>query len=34
MMVSFIDEHRHVYGAGPICAVLPIGPSTYYAWLL
>jgi putative transposase len=29
-MVSFIDEHRKVYGVGPICAVLPIAPSTYY----
>jgi putative transposase len=33
MMVSFIDEHRHAYGVEPICAVLPIAPSTYYAWL-
>jgi len=33
MMVSFIDEHRHVYGVEPICAVLPIAPSTYYAYL-
>jgi len=33
MMVSFIDQHRHVYGVEPICAVLPIAPSTYYAWL-
>lgn len=29
-MVSFIDEHRGVYGVEPICAVLPIAPSTYY----
>jgi len=29
-MVSFIDEHRKVYGVGPICATLPIAPSTYY----
>ena len=29
-MVSFIDEHRKVYGVGPMCAVLPIAPSTYY----
>ena len=29
-MVSFIDEHRQVYGVEPICAVLPIAPSTYY----
>jgi putative transposase len=30
MMVSFIDEHRATYGVEPICAVLPIAPSTYY----
>ena len=29
-MVSFIDEHRGTYGVEPICAVLPIAPSTYY----
>ena len=29
-MVSFIDEHREVYGVEPICEVLPIAPSTYY----
>ena len=29
-MVAFIDKHRHVYGVEPICAVLPIAPSTYY----
>ena len=29
MMVSFIDEHREVYGVEPICEVLPIAPSTY-----
>jgi transposase InsO family protein len=29
-MVDFIDEHRDVYGVEPICAVLPIAPSTYY----
>ena len=29
-MVSFIDEHRDVYGVEPICAQLPIAPSTYY----
>ena len=31
MMVSFIDEYRGEYGVEPICAVLPIAPSTYYA---
>jgi putative transposase len=29
-MVSFIDAHREVYGVEPICAMLPIAPSTYY----
>jgi transposase InsO family protein len=29
-MVSFIDEQRELYGVEPICAVLPIAPSTYY----
>jgi transposase InsO family protein len=29
-MVSFIDEHRVQYGVEPICAQLPIAPSTYY----
>jgi transposase InsO family protein len=30
-MVSFIDAHRGEYGVEPICEVLPIAPSTYYA---
>ena len=30
-MVAFIDDHRAEYGVEPICAVLPIAPSTYYA---
>src|SRR2546426_7293884 len=30
-MVSFIDDHREAYGVEPICAVLPIAPSTYHA---
>lgn len=30
-MVAFIDDHRGVYGVEPICRVLPIAPSTYYA---
>jgi transposase InsO family protein len=30
-MVSFIDDHRATYGVEPICRVLPIAPSTYYA---
>jgi putative transposase len=29
-MVAFIDHHRDVYGVEPICAVLPIAPSTYF----
>lgn len=29
-MVSFIDEHRDTHGVEPICAMLPIAPSTYY----
>lgn len=28
--MSFIDDHREVYGVEPICDVLPIAPSTYY----
>jgi putative transposase len=30
-MIAFIDEHRAAYGVEPICAHLPIAPSTYYA---
>ena len=30
-MKAFIDHHRAVYGVEPICKVLPIAPSTYYA---
>jgi transposase InsO family protein len=29
-MVTFIDQHRDVYGVEPICALLPIAPSTYF----
>ena len=29
-MVQFIDDHRDVFGVEPICAVLPIAPSTYH----
>ena len=29
-MVGFITDHRHQYGVEPICAVLPIAPSTYF----
>ena len=30
-MVDYIDEHVDRYGVEPICAQLPIAPSTYYA---
>ena len=30
-MISFIDDHRAVYGVEPICKVLPIAPSSYHA---
>ena len=30
-MVAFVDAHRETYGVEPICAVLPIAPSPYYA---
>ena len=30
-MIAFIDAHRRVHGVEPICRVLPIAPSTYYA---
>ena len=29
-MVAFLDQHRDTYGVEPICAVLPIAPSTYF----
>jgi putative transposase len=29
-MVAFIDDHRERFGVEPICAVLPIAPSTYF----
>jgi putative transposase len=29
-MMAFIDAHREEYGVEPICAQLPIAPSTYY----
>jgi putative transposase len=29
-MVAFVDQHRAAYGVEPICAVLPIAPSTYF----
>ncbi len=30
-MIAFIDDYRAAYGVEPICGVLPIAPSTYYA---
>ena len=30
-MIGFIEEHREVHGVEPICRVLPIAPSTFYA---
>jgi len=30
-MIGFIDDHREEHGVEPICRVLPIAPSTYYA---
>lgn len=32
MMASFIDDHREDLGVEPICAMLPIAPSTYFAY--
>ena len=31
MMVGYIDDYKDRFGVEPICAVLPIAPSTYYA---
>jgi hypothetical protein len=31
MIVAYIDDHRDAYGVGPICAAVPIVPSTYHA---
>ena len=30
-MIAFIHQRREEFGVGPICEVLPIAPSTYYA---
>ena len=30
-MIAFIADHRVVHGVEPICRVLPIAPSTFYA---
>ena len=29
-MTSFTDKHRDAYGVAPVCAALPIAPSTHY----
>ena len=31
MMVNYIDAHRSEFGVEPICRVLQVAPSTYYA---
>ncbi len=31
-MIASIDDHRGAFGVGPICRVLGIAPSTYYAF--
>ena len=31
MMVGYIEKYGERFGVEPICAVLPITPSTYYA---
>jgi putative transposase len=30
-MIAYIDRNRHRYGVEPICQLLLIAPSTYYA---
>jgi len=30
-MIAYIDRHKVRFGVEPICEVLPIAPSTYYA---
>ena len=30
-MIAYIEANKDRYGVEPICAVLPIAPSTYYA---
>lgn len=31
-MIAFIDDHCGVFGVGPVCQVLEIAPSTFYAF--
>ena len=30
-MITFIEDHKVAHGVEPICRVLPIAPSTFYA---
>lgn len=30
-MIAFVEQHKDAYGVEPICAHLPIAPSTFYA---
>jgi putative transposase len=30
-MIAFVDDHREGFGVEPICDVIEIAPSTYYA---
>ena len=30
-MIAFIDDHRGEFGVEPVCRILPIAPSTFYA---
>jgi putative transposase len=30
-MIAYIDANRDRFGVEPICQLLPIAPSTYYA---
>ncbi len=30
-MIAFIEEHRNAFGVGPVCKLLQIAPSTFYA---
>ncbi len=30
-MTRFIDDHKEAFGVEPMCAQLPIAPSTYHA---
>jgi hypothetical protein len=30
-MTAYIDEHKGAYGVEPICRILAVAPSSYYA---